>query len=484
MKKFLLLFTLVALTACHSEQNIATETKVSILPRSAQRIVPGLPSYNPSWYAQSHVYWDPAGLTPGTSDNNTCTDLAHPCTTFGEILLRYGSNAPELPCGQSIVVHKLSAQTPAQQTSDPVWFEPKMCRGQAQFIDTLVLLDGGADVVVSTVTPKQYDAGTPSGGQLLLVQGLPAAAAPGMFVCDVTQGNSCAFIDSMVDAGVANMQQPLSNASFNMPDSGAPAPAEVNSWTTGDTVNVFTENATGLKWWNPVAGDVSDAGSGLFSGGWVQFTNIVDTSGQSPPASEYPLMARGVNGIAGCKVDPRTHASLISGRVQGYYLIGNTHTGALNTTAGATGQVFGGGYTNGISVVTGTGLRVGGDSIVHGTIGVSGILSQCSFYAANSMLVTADGVVDCETAGALPLWGPGTLDIQGIGQVQYYVGWTNFFMTGALTVRGGATGCFLSGLDAGAITCNVPVTKTNLITNHTLKSFNYGATYTDGTGAN
>jgi hypothetical protein len=62
-------------------------------------------------------------------------------------------------------------------------------------------------------------------------------------------------------------------------------------------------------------------------------------------------------------------------------------------------------------------------------------------------------------------------------------GWGNFLVTGALTLNSQTTGCFVSGLDAGAITCNVPVTAANLSADHTLMSLNNGARFTDGTGA-
>lgn len=459
---------------------------LAITPHSAQRIVPGLPTYNPTWYSQTNVWWDPAALTPGTSDDATCLDATHQCLTFGQILLRYGSNSPEMPCGQSIIVHKTSAQSPAQQVADPVWFTPTMCGGgQAKLIDTLMPWDGGATATITDASflAKQPDAA--GGGNLLQISGLPAGIVAGLFVCDVTQGFSCAFIDSVPDAGIAKMEQPFTDASFNLPTNALPGAVEVNSWTPGDTVNIYSENATSLKAWNPVAGDVSDAG--MFSGGWVQFTNIVDLGSGSPP-SELPIIGQGENGIAGCKVDPRVHGMTLNGRGNPYSLIGNYHTGTYIHIGGGTAAVSGGGYVNGITVASGS-INVGGDPVVHGTLSLQNGNMNIVALAGSTSGFYADGAIAVQTAALLRnvsgtawMYGTASVNVGPPGTFQVPT-WSQVFLTGALTQNSLSTGCVLSGLDAGAITCNIPINLTNLATQHTLRSFNTNSVFTDGTGA-
>lgn len=451
----------------------------------------------PTWTVRDW-YINPANIATAVSDScasdgNTCTSATcvggcsgstcpsgqGACLTFGEVIQhRLGTFTPRLQ--QITIFHKLSAQVPGQ---DLIFFDPYTAAGgQAQLIDTLVPLDGGMDVQITDAAflAKQPDAA--GGGQLLQISGLPAGITAGMFVCDVTQGNSCAFIDSVPDAGVAKMQQPLTDASFLMPSSGLPTAVEVNGWTPGDTVNVFTENATNLKRWHCSGGDVSDAG--LFSGCWTQFTNVLDLGTGSPP-SELPLVAEGINGIAGSKVDPRVHISYLNGRGNGAYLFGNFHTGTvIQIVGGGSPYMFGGGTVNGFTSTSGFFLE--GDTIVHGTWLVEGpgLFLRNVFTDATTFQLGNAGIGNLGSARlGGPLYGTAALNLFP-GSVFTNPAWGNYFLTGAMTLNSATTGCFVSGLDAGAITCNVPVTQPNLVTNHTIKSLNNGATFTDGTGNN
>ena len=429
----------------------------------------------PTWTVRDW-YVDPSDLSTTASDANDCVTAATACLTFGEVIQhRLGTFSPRLQ--QITVFHKLSAQPPGQ---DVVFFTPFVALGgQAQLVDTLVPLDGGVDATVGAVVAKQPDA-----GQLLHVAGLPAGAVAGMFVCDVTQGNSCAFIDS-IDGGGATMQQPLTQASFAMPSNGLPAPAENNAWTTGDKVNVFTENATNLKAWNPVGGDVNDAGGGGFSGGWVQFSHVVDVGTGSPP-SDLPVVAQGVLGFGGCQIDPRTHTSILSGRGNPAYFIGNTHVGAVIEIAGGIALYYGGGYAGGLETFGGSALIVGGDAIIHaGLIAEGMIIIQGSTGGAYS-----DGVIDIGSSGTVGslknsgsfFYGPSGMQVFA-GSVVKFSSWNNLFITGALQLEAATTGCVMSvpAGDAGVVNCGIPLTTANLTTYHTLKSFNNGATFTDGT---
>jgi hypothetical protein len=405
--------------------------------------------------------------------------------TFGDVIQhRLGTFTPRLQ--QITVFHKLSAQLAA---TDLIFFEPYVGQGgQAQLVDTLVMLDGGADVAVGTVTPKAPDAGSPSGGQLLQVQGLPSNAAAGMFVCDVTQGNSCAMIDSMVDAGVAIMDQPFTNASYSMPATGLPAAVENNSWTTGDSVNVFTENLTNLKSWNPMGTDVTDAG--VFSGGWVQFTEIAADTLTGTPNSVYPWISRGVTGVAGSKIDPRVQMSTQLGRGVAAIDIGNFHAGPVSVNAGTTGgPEFFGGTFNALTIGAGLG-ELAGDGIFHSVSGTSITLEDGTIFLAAPGAYLA-GTLQLGSSGApgffkigqgtALLYGPGGVSVKTASVFNAGLLWPNFLMTGALTLETATTGCVLNGLDAGAITCNIPLTTANLTAQKTLKNFNNGATFTDTT---
>src|SRR5271155_1444494 len=64
---------------------------------------PGTAAYNPSWYALTNIYWDPAG-TSGGNDTNSGEEGA-PVLTWAEIIRRYGSFTPIMPYGQTTIVH-------------------------------------------------------------------------------------------------------------------------------------------------------------------------------------------------------------------------------------------------------------------------------------------------------------------------------------------------------------------------------------------
>lgn len=420
-----------------------------------------------------------AATCTGGCSGSSCPSGIGACRTFGEVIQhRLGTFTPRLQ--QITVFHKLSAQALGQ---DLIFFQPFLgAGGQAKLIDSLVPWDGGSTATISAFLPKQPDA-----GQLLQISGLPTGATAGLFVCDVTQGFSCAFIDSMVDAGTAKMEQPLTDASFNFPTNTTPAGVEVNSWTTGDSLNIYTENATNLKAWNPVAGDVSDAGT--FSGGWVQFTNVVDLGSGTPP-SALPVIAQGELGYAGCKIDPRVHVSTLGGRGNPPYMFGNYETGTYIQIAGGIGLVEGGGYLNGLEAFNGAHLAVGQDAIVHGgLVSAGGITIQGS---TGGVYVDATGtfVGNANFGGTLTssagvssgsfLWGPGGVTVAPLSQVSFSF-WVNYMVGGTSSFTNGSTTGARFVPATGTYTAPITISQSTLLDAGSLGDPNLGSTFTNGT---
>jgi hypothetical protein len=458
-------------------------------PRAASYSAPN--PVTPASWTVTDWYINPANLANGSvsdscaSDTNSCQSATcvggcsgstcpsgqGACLTFGVVIQqRLGTPSPLLQ--QVTTFHKLSAQVTG---TDLIYFTPRLgVQGQAIFLDTLMPIDGGVDAAIGTVTPKQVDAGSPSGGQLLQVAGLPGNTVANNFVCNLTRSSSCAFVDSIVDAGVAIMQQPLTAASYATPGSGH----EDNTWATGDNVNVYTENQSNLKVWNPTGTDTNANDAGIISAGWVQFTHIIDPGGPTLP-STYPLVSANLNGIAGSQVDPAIYETSLSGA--NGVLNGNAvQSQALLVTGYA--QWFGGGFAAGFQTFSG-GLNITDDTIVHGSVTVaSSSVNAFTAYHDGLMVVTGGGVVHTAGSGGTGTpYGPGGIDLLSGGTWVSGTNWNNFFVTGFLILGGSSTGCVMTGLDAGAVTCNIPINKTNLIAQHTLKSFNNGATFTDGT---
>jgi hypothetical protein len=205
---------------------------------------PGTPAYNPTWYAATSIFWDPAG-TSGGSDANAGTSANTPVLTFAEIVRRYGSNTPVFNYGQSVQITQLTSQ-PAGQ--DPVFFEPHVSGGgQAILLVVLPVAFGTSAVTVNTAKAR----GAPGTLLTLTLASCPAGVAAGMFAVNNTR-NSQAFIDS-VGATVV-MQQPQTTASINT-TAVSPAPVEDDTWTTGDSVSFYTLQSTNLKMWRPIGGD-------------------------------------------------------------------------------------------------------------------------------------------------------------------------------------------------------------------------------------
>ena len=219
----------------------------------------------------------------------------------------------------TLTVTFLSAQS---ANLDPIFFTPKLANGaQAILIGTLVPFSLGA--TAGTVTTKSIVAG---GGQLLTVAGMPSGTLKNMWVVNTSRGNSAAYIDSM-SGSTATMQQPQTAASYNPPTSGStPNPAEDNTWTTGDTLNIYAVPlSVNLKLWRPSGGDVTAGGQP--SCGWVQYVQIADPSGSG--LSSYQHWSDGLNVLSACVVNPRTHVASLGGRGGPPYIIGNSHIGEV-----------------------------------------------------------------------------------------------------------------------------------------------------------
>ena len=113
-----------------------------------------------------------------------------------------------------------------------------------------------------------------AGGVLLQVAGMPGGTVKNELVLSVTRG-SYAFIDSMRHHG--DDAEPLTSAYLTtILFETVSLAGEDNTWTTGDTLTIYSPPNVNLKYWTPVGADVSVGGNP--SAGWIQFVSIPDTS--------------------------------------------------------------------------------------------------------------------------------------------------------------------------------------------------------------
>jgi hypothetical protein len=387
-------------------------------------------------------YWDPVN---GLDTNSG--GIGFPVQHFAEIIRRYGTTEPIIPYGQSVTVHQLSAQ-PAN--SDPVFFEPKMSGGgQAVLLSTLVVLQSA--FTGGTVTAKVK--GGP--GTRLQIASMPAGVAAKQLVFNQTR-NSYAFVDSMAGQ-TATMQQPVAAAGITTVN--IPAPAEDNTWTTGDTLIVYDCPLLNLASWDPVAVD-ENVGATKQSVGWVQFARIADSSGSA--ASVYGMRSRSVASVLSCcRVDARMVTSTQNGRSATGYLIGCTLASALNQYGGQL-TIFGGGVAAGVNANGGL-INLQGDVTLHGTnsTALGGLLSITAAFNDGNWGMTAPGGFQLLAAGAV--WGSATVNLfpNAFGYNASGGTWVNAWLSsGAMQIGGATTASAYGG--SGAITDGVTINPTNI----------------------
>lgn len=371
--------------------------------------VPGTPAYNPSWYAATNIYWDPAG-TSGGSDSNTGLTSGSPVLTFAEIIRRYGSTSPLFNYGQSVIINQLSSQ-PAGQ--DPVFFEPKLSGGAyAALVGTLTVVH--AAFTGGTVTVK-----TPSTGTLLQVASMPGGTAANQYVYNQTRG-SYAFIDSMLSS-TATMQQPMTAASLTTISSSEYVIDD--TWTTGDTLVIYSLPNVNLKKWQPHGSDVSSGGAYNLS--WVQWVSIADTSGNAT-ALLQSQNDTAETFFSGCIINPRIHIDGGLGRGSGTVIQGCSMLGAVVILGEC--LIGGGGSAVSIGIWSAGAGNINAYAIIHGVTTINGEAGLGSVYFDNQIRVhspiSMNGII----------FGPGVALVYAGGQwtKNQAATWaTSFYLTGS-----------------------------------------------------
>jgi hypothetical protein len=444
--------------------------KVSGISAATGAPAPGTPAYNPSWYAATsgtvtYVCWDPAtgsdSALPGTAAScGGCSVGSTSVATFGEIVRRYGSSSPTLTYGNSVVVCKLSAQSAGV---DPVFFFPRLSGGgYAALVDTLVQF--AAPQAAGTVTQIVKTSGSASD---MTIASMPAGTTAGMYVFDSTAGGY-AFVESM-SSSTATMSQPLNTSLVTT--IGLPTAALGTAWSTGDTITVYNvPNLSNLKAWQPKGGDVVGSAASV---GWVQWTQIADSSGASN-ASYYPLINEATsNVLSGVYIAPRVHIGISGGRGQQAWLLGCF---AHNPVAIFSGEpeIYAS-YLASTLTNQGTDSLVDGNTTVNGTTSVTALLqSVTAHYNGLITLAGAGGQFEITSGGVA--WGAAGVSISPQGSFWSNPSWsTSLLLSGSLTFGSNTTGCNWSGATP---TCSINLTAANLVTNGSLQDLNSGARFT------
>jgi hypothetical protein len=398
---------------------------------------PGSPAYNPSWYAATDVYWDPSGANGG-SDENMGTDVLHPILTWTEAVRRYGSDSPLFNDGQSLTVHKLSAQAP---NVDPVFFYPRISGGgYAALIDTLVVFAGPFAAGVVTLLSK-------GGGTDLTVASMPAGVTAGMYVLNSTSG-SYAFVKSM-SGTTATMTQPIAPPS----GVGLSAGAMGTNWVTGDTLTVYNvPNLTNLKAWRPSGSDISATTAGV---GWVQWTQVADPSGVGNSTLEVFNDSAGQN-FQGCYFAGIVSISSSGAPVGNVNVFSGCFFAQAVTPLCGPGFIFGGcilGSFNNRSI----GFTLGGNVILS-TSSTMSVLFITDAHNSGGLSILRGGIA--RVSGTL--WGAGGVSVDAMAAYENGSGTT--FALSLLCTGGNSFGSSLTGTKyvGGTFTDGVALTPANM----------------------
>ena len=389
-------------------------TNIYPLDSGASGPAPGTAAYNPSWYAVTDIYLDPVG----GSDTNAGTSSSFPVKTMSEVIRRYGSSSPQIPSGQNLTIHQLSAQT---LNVDVFFFDPQSDGGTLAWTGTQTAV--GSPFSPSSIMARVR--GNP-GNQLGLVFGsLPAGINVGLFLYNTTR-HSQAIIDSI--AGLtAFVSQPVTNAGV-----------EDNGWANTDTYQLFTP--VGTNWSNPRPSGTNAS---------LTISNIEFLGGGNWTASPTGMQLIFLN----CQFDPVTPTFDGSkGILQipadrqiptGITLINcQTGPGSFSTQVycfwtewiGGTVQSF---TTNSVamylnnSIVDGDANFYNVDFSGHSTIGALNILGLMQVVGGETVL---GGLY----SGNHFLWGAGDIDVNQGGKFLTSVAWTNV-TTATITLEGFTT---------------------------------------------
>ena len=220
------------------------------------------PIPNPSTWTQADWYVDwVAG-----NDKNPGTALAPVKTVMGGVVAKWGTESPTLP--QNTTIHMITSQPLGAES---IFLYPEMID------NSMFAIVGSKTLAVATVlgavTAKNRGAKT-----LLQAAGLVGHTS-GQLIVNTTAGKSShALVLSVTGPGVATMMQPLVPMVRGVDIAYFPAPAEVDTWAIGDTVDIFDLTTINLLECH-CSGPQSNAGPTQGAICWLEGLHLLDPSG-------------------------------------------------------------------------------------------------------------------------------------------------------------------------------------------------------------
>lgn len=389
------------------------------------------------------------------SDNNNCTQATcggsgvGPCLTRNEIIARWGTESPVI--AQNTNVQWLSGPS-ANSDAYRILVRP---------INGATYSETGALTQIATFTLGTVTAKNRATPQLLQSTGFSAAGiAVNQLVVNTTRASSRAWIRTLV-GGTVTLTQPVSNPGSPV---GLYTPTEIDTWTTGDTVIVYSVPTVNIRAVSPVGGTdiVSSAGYT-----WVQDLHWRDPGGvgssyapiNCSQSSYCQIVENVVEQIAAPNVAFMTDDVGLGGAI------------SINSVLLAGRSGFAVSYSGGTFLDQDIVLENGYESSASTFIGLAYVASGAFVYTVSGGAVTMGATYGTTYA----IWGPGSAQAkQGGGFFNVGGGlWANsLLVTGTVQVDSATTATRYS---AGTFTDSTSVTAANLDT--------YGALFSPKTGS-
>jgi len=429
---------------------------------------------NPTWL-QANWYVDPVAGNDGNTGLSPATAVK---TITGGIIYKWGTREPILQQNTTIFLLK-----PETLNQEYIALSPIMVGGTIfgivgtpQLVTTMVL---GAVTAKNRSTPQLLTAAGFGSGLL----------APGQLVVNTSRGSSRAFIQD-ITTGTATFTQPLAQASIADAIAFPPfVPAEVDTWTTGDSVSVYTVPLLNLKEFAPAGGDTTLAEEG--GTWWVQYVYVPDVTGTD-----------GTSVFAVGSID--CVGNLFDSRIGPYFVLGVPGAEGIESNQAVGCWLNGGCTAQSASVIGGAantyGLSLGdygavdGDCICDPTCTAS---SGTAFWGMAYVVATSPGTSGPFNGATLKLddinaaagyacfaWGPGAFDVSDNSTCEKVVStiWATIFLVkGATTLDGASTGTSYAPGAPGVWTDGRTLNAADLDTYDGLQNPRTGARYC-GTG--
>jgi hypothetical protein len=430
-----------------------TPQSPSVRASSATAVGPIIP---PSWTVPQW-YVDPSNSSGAASDNNNCTTTSTPCLTWHEINdHRWGCLGSPQACPrlrQNTNITFLSSHT---TNADPVIFLPSIENS------SFVTMQGAAPTVVATVslsgvTPRSTAAGSNS----LLIANLGASATVNMLLENTTHP-SRAWSYASLGGNSFSITQPMVKLATPFAKT---SPAEVNTWTTGDSVKLMVPIAINIVQAIPVMTDLDPVTS-------YNVLNIYQLSVFNP-ASDADQMVLGEFSAIG-----ETSIGRVANISGGFS--GNTDTltsfnslmnsGSLSTYCSF--FMYGGAIGAAVSATTAAILLDedviiggGGFQISGGRIEVSRVYldATLSLFTGNVQIVQqffTPAIVYGSATGTILVTGNSRVAVSGDTYAHIFTAPT--LISPGISLNGSSTGCSSTGGATPTIACGISTTPAHL----------------------